>query len=407
MALAPGTEQASGGEVRDNDGRLIVVTSGGAAITGGGGAGGDPLSDGTPGGALPTRTLWIAGANGTVLQGLVADATGRLRTVVEGTPAVSVSNFPATQPVSGTVSVGNFPATQPVSGTVGVSNFPASQPVTGPLTDAQLRASAVPISGTFFQATQPVSAASLPLPAGAAQEHATAASPTSSRLTDGAAFYDARQTRALTATDVVTANQGAPATQANAWFTRPRKLATYRAVFRATAAPYVISNANTAGQRKQFATIFHAVAATKTVRIRKAAVEINSVTVACYLVCDLVRLTATTTPATGNPAITPSSVDTSSAAAEATCLTLPTTAGTEGVLIGSRGARLGITGTGSTATPVQTNVPLEMIDLAPFDHEQQAPAMRAGVAEGYAVVIYTDTATTVSVANIEIEFTED
>jgi hypothetical protein len=31
---------------------------------------------------------------------------------------VSVSNFPATQPVSGTVAVSNFPATQPVSGTV-------------------------------------------------------------------------------------------------------------------------------------------------------------------------------------------------------------------------------------------------------------------------------------------------
>lgn len=64
--------------------------------------------------------------------------------------------------------------TQPVSiaGTVAVS---------GPLTDAQLRATAVPVSGTFwqatqpvsgtfFQATQPVSAASLPLPTGAATE---------------------------------------------------------------------------------------------------------------------------------------------------------------------------------------------------------------------------------------------
>jgi hypothetical protein len=32
-----------------------------------------------------------------------------------------------------------------------------SLPVTGPLTDTQLRATAVPVSGTFFQATQPVS----------------------------------------------------------------------------------------------------------------------------------------------------------------------------------------------------------------------------------------------------------
>lgn len=39
-----------------------------------------------------------------------------------------------------------------------------------PLTDAQLRATAVPVSGTFWQATQPISAASLPLPSGAATE---------------------------------------------------------------------------------------------------------------------------------------------------------------------------------------------------------------------------------------------
>jgi hypothetical protein len=85
--------------------------------------------------------------------------------------SVAVSNLPATQPVSGTVAVSNLPATQPVSGSVSVSNFPASQavsgtfwqatqPVSGPLTDTQLRASAVPVSGTFFQATQPVSIAS-------------------------------------------------------------------------------------------------------------------------------------------------------------------------------------------------------------------------------------------------------
>lgn len=40
------------------------------------------------------------------------------------TPAVSVNNFPATQPVSGTVDVGNFPASQTVNGTVNVGNFP-------------------------------------------------------------------------------------------------------------------------------------------------------------------------------------------------------------------------------------------------------------------------------------------
>ena len=50
----------------------------------------------------------------------------------------------------------------PVTGTV-----TANTGLTQPLTDVQLRALAVPVSGTFFQATQPVSAASLPLPSGA------------------------------------------------------------------------------------------------------------------------------------------------------------------------------------------------------------------------------------------------
>ncbi len=43
--------------------------------------------------------------------------------------------------------------------TVSIANFPGIQPVSGPLTDAQLRGAAVPVSGTFFQGTQPVSIA--------------------------------------------------------------------------------------------------------------------------------------------------------------------------------------------------------------------------------------------------------
>lgn len=54
-----------------------------------------------------------------------------------------------------------------------------------------------PVSGTFFQATQPISVASLPLPSGASQEHTTAGSPHSARLSDGAAFYDATKTGQL------------------------------------------------------------------------------------------------------------------------------------------------------------------------------------------------------------------
>ena len=55
-----------------------------------------------------------------------------------------------TVPVSGTF----WQATQPISGSVSISGSAA---VTGPLTDTQLRATAVPVSGTFWQATQPIS----------------------------------------------------------------------------------------------------------------------------------------------------------------------------------------------------------------------------------------------------------
>jgi hypothetical protein len=73
---------------------------------------------------------------------------------------VSGAFYPATQPISGTVSVSGsvavtgtfYQATQPVS-------IASTVAVSGPLTDTQLRASAVPVSGAFWQSTQPVSIA--------------------------------------------------------------------------------------------------------------------------------------------------------------------------------------------------------------------------------------------------------
>jgi hypothetical protein len=72
-----------------------------------------------------------------------------------GTIPVSGTFYQPTQPISGTVSVG----TVSISNTVAVAGtfYQATQPVSGPLTDTQLRASAVPVSGTFYQPTQPVS----------------------------------------------------------------------------------------------------------------------------------------------------------------------------------------------------------------------------------------------------------
>lgn len=74
------------------------------------------------------------------------DATGST-VVISGTVPVSGTFWQATQPVSGPVTDTQLRATPvPVDGTVAVSNFPATQPVSGPLTDTQLRASAVPVS---------------------------------------------------------------------------------------------------------------------------------------------------------------------------------------------------------------------------------------------------------------------
>jgi hypothetical protein len=75
---------------------------------------------------------------------------------------VSVNNFPATQPVSGTVTVANPGLTDtqlratpvPISGSVSVSNFPATQPVSGTVAVTQSTSPWV-VDGSGH--TQPVS----------------------------------------------------------------------------------------------------------------------------------------------------------------------------------------------------------------------------------------------------------
>jgi len=132
-----------------------------------------------PAGAATEASLSSANANlGT--DGASAPAIagtgirGWLRAIFEtvaGTLAVNIQNatvavtgtfWQATQPVSGTVSVSNLPSTQPVSGTVGVNNFPATQTVSGAVSVSNFPATQ-PISGAVsisnFPATQPVSLA--------------------------------------------------------------------------------------------------------------------------------------------------------------------------------------------------------------------------------------------------------
>ena len=228
-------------EVKNDSGNPVPVNDAGGSLTVDGSVSVSNLPASYPvtdnGGSLTVDgTVGISGTvpvSGTFWQTTqpVSDAGGSL--TVDG--SVSVSNFPATQPVSGSVTAnagtGTFAVsstqlptalvsdrlkvdgsgvTQPVSGSISVSNFPATQavtgtfwqatqpisgtvtantglsqpltdtqlratavPVSGPLTDTQLRATAVPVSGTFWQATQPISGTVTAAQATAANLNAT------------------------------------------------------------------------------------------------------------------------------------------------------------------------------------------------------------------------------------------
>lgn len=159
--------------------------------------------------ALATEDLAAINA---ITTALADNATGAdiasIVSALGGSLAVTGQFYQATQPVS-------------IAGTVAVS---------GPLTDTQLRATALPVSGTvgvsgsvavtgtFWQTTQPVSAASLPLPTGAATSAAQDTN-TAAIATVGTRAYGTAATRvaysgtsaqsaAITGTEVLVHNCG-------------------------------------------------------------------------------------------------------------------------------------------------------------------------------------------------------
>jgi hypothetical protein len=102
------------------------------------------------GDALP---VILAGQSGSVSVTTGGLTNGELRAAAV---PVSVGNFPATQPVSlaalpALAAGGNTIGKVDVNGTVPVSGafYQATQPVSGPLTNTELRAAAVPVNGTI------------------------------------------------------------------------------------------------------------------------------------------------------------------------------------------------------------------------------------------------------------------
>lgn len=145
--------------------------------TGGGGGGGGMVTQGA-GSGLPTGAWTTRLSNGTAFYNALTDTELRASPV-----AVSASSLPL--PTGAATEVTLAAASASLTSIDGKLASP--MPVTGPLTDMQLRASAVAVTGPLTDAqlraaAVPISAASLPLPTGAATE-ATLAS-VDANLTD-------------------------------------------------------------------------------------------------------------------------------------------------------------------------------------------------------------------------------
>jgi hypothetical protein len=99
--------------------------------------------------------------SGAATSSLQSTGNTSLSNIDTKTPALGQALAAASVPV--VLTAAQISTLTPLS-TVGVTGtfWQALQPVSGPLTDTQLRATAVPVSGTFWQTTQPVSIASMP-----------------------------------------------------------------------------------------------------------------------------------------------------------------------------------------------------------------------------------------------------
>lgn len=141
-----------------------------------------------PGDGTVVATANVGGAEQQIVQvsslpAVALDATALAALASAATPATQAVSLASSPLPTGAATATGVAAVvtalgSPLQagGSVAVSNFPGTQAVSGPVTDTQLRATPVPVSGTvavtgtFFQTTQPISASALPLPSGAATQ---------------------------------------------------------------------------------------------------------------------------------------------------------------------------------------------------------------------------------------------
>lgn len=191
---------------------------------------------------------------------------------------------------------------------------------------------------------------------------------------------------------------------------RPRLVATYGAAYRVavTTGNLWLGPTFVANTDKQLATIYHAASATKTVRIRFFSITLEGAGgSAGTFGFEIRQLSATTAPATGAPAITPRSFDSSDAAAEATCLALPGTAGSDAAVnspvsnhfVWFAGVGAAVVDPSRAGQEIVLHNSRDAFDRKPL-------TMRAGVAEGFALVGRCNAATSLNYTAYA-EFTEE
>jgi len=185
--------------------------------------------------------------------------------------------------------------------------------------------------------------------------------------------------------------------------------ASYNAAYRlvdATAGQLSLTFTFATNTNKQLATIYHAVGATKNVKIHYISITPSTGALGVFNF-EVRALSATTAPATGNPAITPGKFAQADAAAEATCLALPTTAGS---LVAADSPVSGAFEWNSAAAAAIGN-PSGLAGQEIVLFNDQLPGvkpltMRAATAEGYAVNGRSSTAVALRFT-IRIVFTEE
>lgn len=177
----------------------------------------------------------------------------------------------------------------------------------------------------------------------------------------------------------------------------------YRAVFKPAGNAYGLSNSFANNGVKQYATLYHTALSTRTVRITRVhtiLLDTNGITIPRL---EVIRLTSTTAPATGNPIITPTPMNSAFPSAESVALALPSTAGSEGGSFTTALWQLGNTGNNTDANLIQG--PMVIYEYVPTVGTEPI-TLRKGVAEGIAIKVQCSLGVIVLLEAM-IEFTEE